>query len=256
MLTNSLVSMRILAIDTATERATVAVAFIDDDGHADLLGAPTKASEPAPSRHGEELLALIEEAVTQARLHGVGDANVPTSSKHASSPPASLGIDAVAVGIGPGSFTGVRVGLATAKGLALALNVPIVGISTLEVLAAASSAADVLVAIFAKKDELFVARYQGGRETLEPLVGSVEELAPVLASRLGDARPTLVGSGRALLSQFGVVDPDLERPSALALAQLAWRRLRSTGPSDLTSLVPRYVRGADVTTPAGHGRAD
>lgn len=228
--------MRILAFDTATERGTAAVGAIDATGRLDLL---SETSATVDSRHGETLLGLIEEASAKAGVE-----------------PRSLGL--IAVGLGPGSFTGVRVGVATAKGLALALGVPLVGVSTLDVVAAAVPADDVVAILDAKRGEVFAARFQGGRETIEPLVGSLGVVARALADRLGGARPVLVGRGARAseLAALGeLADPALDAPRAAVLARLAHARFVATGPSDLAALAPRYVRGADVTTPAGHGQA-
>lgn len=104
--------MRVLAIDTATDRATVAVLSFEE-GNATLL---TEASASVDARHGETLLPHVKDVVERA---GGGPGS----------------IELVAVGIGPGSFTGVRVGLATAKGLALGLSIPLIGVSTLDLVA-------------------------------------------------------------------------------------------------------------------------
>ena len=121
--------MRILALDTATLTASVAVLAGDDiaaaaDGRADT--------------HSERLLPLIDEVLRQAGLA-----------------PASL--DAIACGAGPGSFTGLRIGLATAKGLCFALHKPLVLVSSLEALAFAARGRDVLALLDAKKREVYAA---------------------------------------------------------------------------------------------------
>src|SRR4051794_17957793 len=106
----------ILVIDTATTRAVIALGMPD--------GAVAEARTwVAGYRHGEELLARIEALLRDRRIE----------------PPA---LGAIVVGTGPGAFTGLRVGLATAKGLAHALGLPIVGIPTGSALLAAASAAD------------------------------------------------------------------------------------------------------------------
>lgn len=228
--------MLVLAFDTATERGTAAVVAFPETGPPRRLA---DAAATVDARHGETLMGLIAQVCADAGIA-----------------PASL--DLVAVGLGPGSFTGVRVGVATAKGLGLALGRPVVGVSTLAVLAAGAEAPDVVAVLDAKKGEVFAARYTGGEETLAPLVGPGETLARGLADRLGGARPLLVGRGAraAELAALGPLgDPSLDLPSAVVLARLAQARWRAGGPDDLARLAPRYVRGADVTTPAGHGRA-
>jgi tRNA threonylcarbamoyladenosine biosynthesis protein TsaB len=114
--------MLILAFDTATDVATSALVT---DG--ELLGE--RASRAAT------LLEDVDALLRQAGMH-TGD------------------IEALAVGIGPGSFTGVRIGLSTARGLALALDVPVAGVSTLDALAAGAQGA--LPVIDARRREVFV----------------------------------------------------------------------------------------------------
>ena len=114
--------MLILAFDTATDVATSALVT---DG--ELLGE--RASRAAT------LLEDVDALLRQAGMH-------------------TRDIEALAVGIGPGSFTGVRIGLSTARGLALALGVPVAGVSTLDALAAGAQGA--LPVIDARRREVFV----------------------------------------------------------------------------------------------------
>src|SRR5262249_2772028 len=117
-----LTAMLILAFDTATD---VAASALVDDG--EVLGERTSRAVTLL----EDVDALLRQAGTQTR-----------------------DIDALAVGIGPGSFTGVRIGLATARGLALALGIPVAGVSTLDALEAGAPGA--LPVIDAKRREIFV----------------------------------------------------------------------------------------------------
>jgi tRNA threonylcarbamoyladenosine biosynthesis protein TsaB len=224
--------MRILAIDTATSRGAVALVRIDDAGRTDLLA---EAAATVASRHGETLLTLVEEVRAIAGVRP-GD------------------IDLVAVGVGPGSFTGLRVGLSTAKGLSLALGVPIVGVSTLAVVARAVPVDDVVVVLDAKRTEVFLARFCRGVEAFEPITGPHDVVARSVLALLGDARPLAVGAGARdprfqSVLQLPLADVEHDAPSARVLAALAHEELGATGPSDLATLAPRYVRGADVTLP-------
>jgi len=141
-------------------------------------------------------------------------------------------LDGIAVGIGPGSFTGVRIGLATARGLALALGVPVAGVSTLDALAAGAPGA--LPVVDAKRGEVFVLQD-------EPRVLTPDAVQP--------APGTLcVGSGavryRSVLEAAGAeVPPDQDErhlPRARFHAQLA----RDFGPAE--AVEPMYLRVPDA----------
>lgn len=224
--------MRILAIDTATELGTVAFVEVIE-GRFSVLA---EASASVDARHGETLLPHLEDVVKRAGL-------TPRD------------IEMVAVGLGPGSFTGVRVGLATAKGLALGLGVPVVGIGTLDIVAASVPGDHVVVALDAKKDEVFAARYARRDGALVRTSELVHGAHAAIAAMLEvSARDTLVGSG-ARDTRFGappgtLADPASDAPRAALLAELAARASWNPGPSDLRTLVPLYVRGADAVVPA------
>jgi tRNA threonylcarbamoyladenosine biosynthesis protein TsaB len=191
--------MLILAFDTATDVATSALV---DDG--EVLGE--RASRAVTVL--EDLDALLRQAGAHTREVG-----------------------ALAVGTGPGSFTGVRVGLATARGLALALGVPVAGVSTLDALAAGAPGA--LPVIDARRREVFV--LDG-----EPRVLSPEEVEP--------SGRHCVGSGavryRGVLEAAGaVIPPDADErhlPRARFHAQLA----RDFGPA--VAVEPLYLRMPDA----------
>ena len=192
--------MLILAFDTATDVATSALVA---DG--ELLGERTSRA-----------VSLLEDVDALLRQAGARTADV----------------EALAVGIGPGSFTGVRVGLATARGLALALDVPVAGVSTLAALAAGAPGA--VPVVDARRREIFV--LQG-----EPRVLAPEELELPAGS-------VCVGSGavryRSVLEDLAVEIPpdDDERhlPRARFHAQLA----RDFGPAE--AVEPLYLRVPDA----------
>ena len=196
--------MLILAFDTATDVATSALV---DDG--EVLGE--RSSRAATVL--EDIDALLRQASAQTR-----------------------DIGALAVGTGPGSFTGVRVGLATARGLALALGVPVAGVSTLDALAAGAPGATPV--IDARRREIFV------------LQGEARVLAP--ADLELDPGALCIGNGavryRSVLEAAGAeVPPDGDErhfPRARFHAQLA----RDFGPAE--AVEPLYLRvpDADKTT--------
>jgi tRNA threonylcarbamoyladenosine biosynthesis protein TsaB len=189
--------MLILAFDTATDVATSALV---DDG--EVLGERTSRAST--------LLEDVDALLRQASAH-------------------TRELDALAVGIGPGSFTGVRIGLATARGLALALNLPVAGVSTLDALAVGAPGA--IPMIDARRREVFVP----GR-VVAP--GEVE----VEPGRL------YVGSGavryRDVLEAKGAeIPPDVDErhvPRARLHAALA----RDFGPAERVE--PLYLRVPDA----------
>lgn len=150
--------MIILAIDTA---ASLCSACVFDTGNGELGRQVLDLGKG----HAERLMGTIEAALAAAGITY-----------------ADLG--AIAVSIGPGSFTGVRVGVSTARGLALALKVPAVGVSTLEALAAeARSQKPVIVRIDAGRGQAYVARFSAESETeFGPAALSLEEVDNMVAA--------------------------------------------------------------------------
>lgn len=233
----------ILALDTATTMAVVATG--SGEGRAD--GFTTWS---AGYRHGETLLPAIERFL--------GEQNIRRSS-----------LIGIVVGIGPGAFTGLRVGIATAKGLAHGLGLPIVGISTAEALiAAAGEEADAMPG---------ASRTTGAGTEADP--GAREgEARPVLLLPAGPSDRILVRPGTRPERLTGGTEPDLAPGEWLVAVDLAGRapadavergerarerlgptlirlgaeRLRRGAADDLAGLVPEYVtlpRG--VTTQGG-----
>lgn len=180
-------------------------------------------------------------------------------------------IDAVAVTIGPGSFTGIRVGLAAAHGIALARRVPVIGVVTLEAVARAARkrlAMDrpapraILVALETKRADFYVQSFTVEGVALDEPIAA---LARIVAGRLPAGRILLVGDAadrlRAALGAINaeiVVDPILDASNAVEVAEIGAERLaRSTTESMLGRFpVPLYLRAPDVTLPAiARGRA-
>jgi len=188
----------ILAFDTATDRATSALVA---DG--EVLGERVSRA----STLLEDVDALLRQAGAHARE-----------------------LDALAVGTGPGSFTGTRIGLAAARGLALALDLPAAGVSTLDALAA--GAPDAIAVIDAKRREVFVA----GPRVLPPAELAVER------------NDVLVGDGairyRELFEQAGAVVPPDEDERHLPRARFHAALARDFGPVELVE--PLYVREPDA----------
>ncbi len=220
-----------LALDTSTNLGTVAVTA-DGELRAELAAR-------VEARHGESLLALIGDALARGRV-------------------AKEQLDLIAVGVGPGSFTGTRVGVATAKGLALALARPIVGVVSLRAIAAGAPAERVAVLADAHKGEVFVAAY---RRTADGLVTELapDHLPPADAARRLSERPGIArcGSGlRRYPDAFAGLDGDalppvFDAPRAALVAALGEARFTQSGPDDLALLEPLYVRPSDAKLPGG-----
>eukprot|EP01035_Chromulina_nebulosa_P055206 gene55206-75642_t len=164
--------MIVLAIDTAGVDCSAAVY----DGQSRTL--LSEVSETLGKGHAERLMAMIDEALAGAGL-------------------ALEDVTRIVVTTGPGSFTGIRVGVAAARGLALALGVDCVGVSTLAVLAAtvpADTPGPVAAAINAHRDEIYVQTFENGMPMDEPVVLPRD----IFVSRVGSEKLTVVGSGRDL----------------------------------------------------------
>lgn len=220
-----------LALDTSTELGSVAV--MSDGALRSEITARVRA------RHGETLLPLIEEAL---RLAGVDRGALAL----------------IAVGLGPGSFTGTRVGVATAKGLALALSAPLVGVISLRAMARGAAAPLVVAAADAHKGEVYAAVY--GREGR----GLAERVAPFHAppeealARLGALAPNAVACGSALrrypdrfAARLGaeLLPASFDAPRGALIALEGLERFERAGADDARALEPLYVRPSDAELP-------
>ena len=231
--------MTILCIDTATENGTVAV--LRDDGSA------ASVRWRSEGRHGENLFGYIESALAE-----VGASREELSL---------IGVD-----IGPGRFTSLRVGLGAAKGLALGLGLPIVGVSSLRVLARAikGDAALVRVPVMnAYRGDVFSAAYMIGESGVEELAGPLFGPPEVVFGQIRTAvlgRPVAAG-GEGVRPHAAVIEAVLgvkvdeakmsfDASGSDAIVAEVQHALRTTGPADLDSLEPEYLRPSDAKLPA------
>jgi len=216
--------LRVLAIDTALEACSAAI--LDTDRQSGTVSR----SQPMMRGHAEALMPLIAAAMSAADTE-------------------FSQLDRIAVTVGPGSFTGLRVGVAAARGIALATGKPAVGLTTLAALAApffeADESAALLAAIDARHGQVYMQLFgPGGRSLIAPRIASVRE-----AVRAATASPTrIVGTGAKLIENAW---PDNERRpplvSAVRAADVAWVARLGAAIVDLTAPVkPLYLREADA----------
>jgi tRNA threonylcarbamoyladenosine biosynthesis protein TsaB len=220
--------MVVVGFDTATADTAVCVARDGEVLHEELLGL---APDGSP-RHSTALLAEVERAAAAAGGWGV--------------------VDRIAVGLGPGSFTGVRIGLATARGLAASTGLPATGVCTLDALGRAlvkSASRESLAVLDARRGEAFAALYSAdGVRTWEPLVVAPAELAERVAEL---PQPPLAGGSGAVRFRYELASRGVDIPDdADPVHRLAARHIcalavaAADGPGD--SLEPIYLRPPDA----------
>lgn len=218
--------MRVLGIDTSassTGKASVAL----------LEGGQLVASREhaQPKQSAERLLPLIAQLLAAAGW-------------------SRTSLDRLGVAVGPGSFTGLRIGIACAQGLALGLQVPLVGVTSLQAMARAvpDSIEGVRCAVLdARRGEVFVAAHESGpgaREVLAARAMPVESARATLEAELGRP-PIWIGSGLALLGLSpSHLSATSNEPHASAVGLLA----EELDPSEHPPL-PVYIRDAGATLP-------
>lgn len=214
--------MLLLAVDTATPAVTVAL----HDGSAVVAAT----SQVDARRHGELLLPAVDRVLAEAGTK----------------------LDAVTglvVGVGPGPYTGLRVGLVTAAAFASALSVPVHGVCTLDGLAYAAGLAGLqgpfVVATDARRKEVYWARYEDFRtRTGDPAVDRPADIAEQLAGL------PVVGAGAVLYPEAFPDAREPEHVSAGALAALAAERLAAG--QDLLPPQPLYLRRPDAQVPKNY----
>jgi tRNA threonylcarbamoyladenosine biosynthesis protein TsaB len=238
----------VVVVDTSTPAVTAALVRVDQTG-VDVLAERVTVDGRA---HGERLTPAIDEVIRQ-RMVAVGD------------------LGAVVAGLGPGPFTGLRVGLVTAAAIGQALAIPVYGVCSLDAIGAAMStgattvvtarataeataaptaAPTTLVATDARRREVYWALYRSGQRVAGPGVHRPDAVLGALAE-LGHQEPTgAVGDGALRYAEvLGLSILDGPRyPPARELACLAAERVLSEAPSE--TLTPLYLRRPDAVEPA------
>lgn len=217
----------LLALDTSTQRIGGALY--------DGVEVRFEAVWISNNRHTIELAPAISDMLTKANVKAAD-------------------LQAVTVAIGPGSFTGLRIGLALAKGLALAHHIPLIGIPTLDALAAAQpvSAAALAAVLRAGRGRLAVSWYEASGQTWKSLnkiecftpqeLTQLIETPTVVCGELSEEERRLMGRKRKTILLASPAQ-SLRRPGFLA--ELGWRRWQAGEPDDPATLSPIYLHYND-----------
>ncbi len=244
--------MLVLSLDTSTLLGSIGWVQVGNHDEGEAPAAFAESIAPASPGHAETLLARIK-AILSFGGHSIRD------------------IGLIVFGRGPGTFTGLRIGLSTAKGIALAGRIPVLGISSLEALAL-SLGRDGLVAtlIDARRRELFGALYEvahnagwpAAKPLLQERVGSAAQVLGEISSIAGDRTVFVAGNGIApyreqivqIFTERGTILPEHKwAPSALWMARVGHRRFVQNGPDNLDTLEPVYLREPDARLPSDTG---
>jgi tRNA threonylcarbamoyladenosine biosynthesis protein TsaB len=227
--------MNLLAIETATECCSVAL----------LAGGRLfERSELAPRRHAELLLPMCEDVLAEAGL-------------------ARRDLDVLAVGRGPGAFTGVRLAVSAAQGIAFALGIPVVPVSSLAALAmqAPQNGADVLAVIDARMGEIYAGRFRRGGEGVERIGEETVGAAAALPIAPGEGF-NVIGTGwSSYRDAIAAHLPSPPRwaegdryPQAVDVARLAAPTAASGGGIAADQVMPVYLRDKVALTLAEQRR--
>lgn len=219
-------SLRLLAIDTATEACSAALW---------LNGEIRERYEVAGREHTQRLMSQVHQIMADTGL-------------------AFSQLDGIACGIGPGSFAGVRIGVGYVKGLALALDRPVIGVSSLAMLAVRAvrleGAAHVLAVIDARMNEVYFGAYQRTATGLAEKIGPERVCAPEAVHAATTQSTVAVGSGwntyREMLSKAAGVEITQFFPAALPHAEdalhLALAQFKAGQGMNADALLPAYLR--------------
>ncbi|MGV8874929.1 MAG: tRNA (adenosine(37)-N6)-threonylcarbamoyltransferase complex dimerization subunit type 1 TsaB [Rhodococcus sp. (in: high G+C Gram-positive bacteria)] len=213
--------MLVLAVDTSTPAVTAGVVRLTESPASVAVATTLATRVRVDARsHAEILTPNILECLTEARI-------------------TAADLDAVVVGVGPGPYTGLRVGMATAAAFGDALGVPVYGVCSLDAIAAAvAEPGSLLVVTDARRREIYWARYEAGVRVAGPDVIAPAELAPGGVDVVAGSAPHA--------ATFGLPVRDVQAPSPASLVTVAAGDIEGRvvpGP-----LVPLYLRRPDAKT--------
>ena len=220
--------MRVLVIDTSLGACTACVV---EDGS--LLGV---RSELMSKGHQEKLAGMVRDAVADAARDGGGSFEK---------------IDRIGVTVGPGSFTGLRVGLSFAQGLGTSLDRPVIGLSSLDGLAISIRPNGLVASVIdARRGQVYIRLFRDARPITEAQALSLEAATDLILEQAGEAQALLVGSGGPVLREAA--------PERLAGALVApFPAASPEGLAFMTAMAdpekcpaePLYLRAPDATVP-------
>lgn len=215
--------MRVLGLETSSSRGSVALVELRE-GVAHVVGY---AFHDEANEHAERLLSLVDGTLVEAGWH-------------------KSSIQRLAVGVGPGSFTGVRVALSLAQGLMLGLGIPGVGVGSLRAVAAGHDASDPRLRVVvrdARREEFFVAAYSAtGEELVAPHTIAQKGATELLAERFSKDDYVVLGTRLDGLR----CEPGEEStcPDARPIARIGSLLALEAAPVE-----PQYVRGPNILRP-------
>ncbi len=222
--------MIILAADTSTSYLSVAICeSVDEHSGVRVIAESTTLAD---RKHCERLLDTMDKLLDDAGM-------------------ALSDVELLAISKGPGSFTGLRVGLATWKGLALGSGIPLVGVSTLDAMTHSVSMDDgtLCVLLDARMDEVFasVYHYRAGTRTqlLAECVGPVETMFEHCEEQtvfMGDGAIRFRDEITSWRADAAIVEDSLHAPQASGVAAEAWARAAKGYTDEATSIAPVYLR--------------
>lgn len=229
--------MLILGIDTSGRQGSVALLRAGKQTEPQAKGDPARTLELVSLEGGQYSELLVPTIAGLLERHG------QKRSK----------IDLIAVASGPGSFTGLRIAIATVKGLAEAFSTPVVAVSVLEAVALAALAeGKVLAALDAQRSEVFSGEYLVNRQNADPAqmiresIASFGGFAAVLAAENVQEVFTPDETIATRLTEIGIESHRLARPNAEAYARIAYRKFCSGVRADVATLDANYLRRSDA----------